>query len=51
MMMMTQRVELVYFEGCPNALQARENIKSALDESGCDIQWSEWDLASLGRVI
>ncbi len=37
-------VELVYFEGCPNANQARENIKAAIDASQGPIQWTEWDL-------
>jgi len=42
--MTTRRVELVYFEGCPNALKARDNIKSALEVAGRDVEWSEWDL-------
>ena len=27
--MKTPRIELVYFDGCPNTLQARENIRAA----------------------
>lgn len=42
--MTTRRIELVYFAGCPNALKARENIKSALEAAGMEVHWSEWDL-------
>ena len=43
-MMKTPNIELVYFEGCPNAVQARENIKAAAEASGQPIEWAEWDL-------
>ena len=39
-----RQIELVYFEGCPNAVQARENIRSALEDLGESVEWSEWDL-------
>ena len=42
--MKTPRIELVYFEGCPNAAQARENIRVAVEASGRPLDWSEWDL-------
>lgn len=42
--MTTRRIELVYFEGCPHAVKARENIKSALEAAGQEAHWSEWDL-------
>ncbi len=42
--MKTPRIELVYFEGCPNAWQARENLREAVDESSQALTWSEWDL-------
>ena len=42
--MNTPRIELVYFEGCPNASQARENIRAAVEASGRPLEWSEWDL-------
>ena len=42
--MKTQRIELVYFEGCPNASLARENIRTAIEASGQSLEWSEWDL-------
>lgn len=40
--MSTPQIDLVYFEGCPNATKARENLKAAVDASG--LTWSEWDL-------
>lgn len=44
---MTNRtIDLVYFEGCPNAERARQNLRAALDESGRSVEWSEWDLTS-----
>ena len=43
--MKTSRIELVYFEGCPNASEARDNIRAALEVSGQSLEWSEWDLS------
>lgn len=41
----TPNIELVYFEGCPNALTARENIRAAVAEAFSEpVAWSEWDL-------
>jgi hypothetical protein len=40
------RIELVYFEGCPNAPQARDNLKDAIEATGQDLTWSEWGLMS-----
>ncbi len=40
----TPQIELVYFEGCPNAVLARENIKAAVEATGQSLEWSEWDL-------
>ncbi len=42
--MKTPRIELVYFEGCPNASQARDNLREAVDASDEGLTWSEWDL-------
>ena len=42
--MKTPRIELVYFEGCPNASQARDNLREAVESSGQVLTWSEWDL-------
>ena len=42
--MKATRIELVYFEGCPNASQAREHIRAAVEASGRSLEWSEWDL-------
>ncbi len=38
------RIELVYFEGCPNASQARDNLREAVEASSQVLTWSEWDL-------
>lgn len=40
------RIDLVYFEGCPNAAIARENLKRAIEAAGRELTWSEWDLMS-----
>ncbi len=44
--MKTPRIELVYFEGCPNAARARDNLRDAIEATGQDLTWSEWDLMS-----
>lgn len=36
-------VELVYFEGCPNADAARENLRKAFVELKMEADWQEWD--------
>jgi hypothetical protein len=41
-----QRIELVFFDGCPNVDLARDNLRSALQSAGEDITWTEWDLGS-----
>ena len=42
--MKTPRIKLVYFEGCPNTPQARDNLREAVEASGQVLTWSEWDL-------
>ncbi len=42
--METPRIELVYLEGCPNASQARDNLRETVEASSQDLTWSEWDL-------
>ena len=37
------KIELVYFEGCPNAAAARENLRKACVELGLKAEWREWD--------
>ncbi len=37
-------IELIFFDGCPKANDARENIRSALQWEGSDAMWTEWDL-------
>ena len=44
--MKTPQIDLVYFEGCPNAVQTRDNIRAAMEVSGQSLEWSEWDLMS-----
>ena len=41
---MVPRIELVYFDGCPNASQARDNLREAVEASSQALTWSEWDL-------
>lgn len=36
------RIELVYFDGCPNAKPARENLRAVLASAS----WTEWNLSS-----
>jgi hypothetical protein len=40
-----REIDLVFFEGCPNADQARRNIRDALRASGSQPLWREWDLS------
>ena len=43
------RVDLIFFEGCPHAARARENINAAFTAVGLEAEhttWSEWDLMS-----
>lgn len=37
------KIELVYFEGCPNAEAARKNLRKACSELGLANDWKEWD--------
>lgn len=36
------KIELVYFDGCPNAARARENLASVLEPGS----WMEWNLSA-----
>jgi hypothetical protein len=40
--MNTRTIELVYFDGCPNAERAREDLRAALGSES----WTEWNLSS-----
>ncbi|MDT8369084.1 MAG: hypothetical protein RQ745_07740 [Longimicrobiales bacterium] len=40
--MSTPTIELVHFDGCPNADQARENLRAVVGEGA----WREWNLSS-----
>ncbi len=37
------RVELIFFQGCPNVEEAREQLSRALAEIGRPPQWQEWE--------
>lgn len=39
-------IELAYFDGCPHADRARENLAAALGRVGLAPEWIEWDLES-----
>lgn len=42
--MSKQSVELIFFEGCPNASLARDNLRAALVSAGREVIWMQWDL-------
>lgn len=37
-------IELVYFDGCPNAEKARANLEEVVSGGGSETPWREWDL-------
>lgn len=41
-------IELVYFDGCPNAEKARANLRTATGASAGEEAWSEWNLSDEG---
>ena len=43
---MMERVELVYFEGCPHVAEARSEVRRALRRCGLPATWREWDMTS-----
>jgi hypothetical protein len=40
---MTLAVELIYFDGCPNAEPTRTNLREALATLGLAADWQEWE--------
>lgn len=38
-------IELVFFDGCPNAEEARVNLQEATGAGGSDTSWREWNLS------
>lgn len=40
--MSKREIDLVFFDGCPNAEQARANLRAVLDSGS----WREWNLSS-----
>ena len=45
---MTPNIELIYFDSCPNAQPARENLRRALEEAGLPPTWQEWEQGDSG---
>ena len=41
---MKRKLHLLYFEGCPNVVQARDNLRRALTDLGLPQHWEEVDL-------
>jgi hypothetical protein len=39
------RIELIYFDGCPNAERARENVRAALEAARSEVAVREWERA------
>jgi hypothetical protein len=37
------RIELVFDRDCPNAGEARANLRAALEAVGGSLSWSEWE--------
>ncbi len=40
---MTQNIELIYFDSCPNAEAARVNLRQALETLHLPPSWQEWE--------
>jgi hypothetical protein len=40
---MNPTIELIYFEGCPNAEPARENLRQAISALDLPGEWQEWE--------
>jgi hypothetical protein len=40
---MPRTIELIYFEGCPNAEAARVNLREALSTIDAPPHWQEWE--------
>lgn len=38
-------IELVYFDGCPNAEQARTNLRDVTSADDSEAPWREWNLS------
>ncbi len=43
---MKRKIQLLYFDGCPNAERARQNLKAALLRAGFAPVWEEINLHS-----
>jgi hypothetical protein len=45
---MVTTIELIYFDGCPHAAAARENLRVALEGEHLPGEWQEWNQHSPG---
>ncbi len=45
---MTQNIELIYFDSCPNAEAARVNLRQALETLHLPPSWQEWEQGDSG---
>ncbi len=43
-MVLEKTVELICYQGCPNANVARANLRAALVAAGRAVIWMQWDL-------
>ncbi len=37
------KIELIYFDGCPNIGPARDSIRAACEILGVEPEWAEWN--------
>ncbi len=40
---MNPKIELIYFEGCPNAEPSRINLRQAISALDLSADWQEWE--------
>lgn len=38
----SSRIDLIYFDACPHAEAARDNLNGALEALGLEADWTEW---------
>jgi len=48
---MIRQIELVFFEGCPHADEARLRLRRVLVQSGLEAEWREWDTGKGGTPV
>ncbi len=40
---MKPSIALIYFDGCPNVELARTHLRRAIEGTGLDTEWQEWE--------